>query len=285
MEPYVDYIKAILFFGLLGVALIWIAKEKGYFSFPKVKDRPPVSFTNVLIFFAIYLAVTLGVAPILAHLLQLLYDAFSATKFPHIILGWLQIFLLSGIALLFYLYSKAQGPDFWSKIWKNQKGPIYVDFLMGVMTWVISFPLVIAVGQLADLLLYYFFGYENYEQVAVRYLKTTLSSPPLLAIALFTILLAAPIIEEFLFRGCLQNFFRRYLSAKFAILCSALCFALFHYAPSQGLGNLSLFAALFTFALFLGFIYERQSSLFASIGLHMTFNAASTFRILFFPES
>ena len=72
---------------------------------------------------------------------------------------------------------------------------------------------------------------------------------------------------------------------KKAIVFSALCFALFHYAPSQGMGNISLLATLFLFALFLGFIYERQASLFASIGLHMTFNAVSTFRILFFPES
>jgi uncharacterized protein len=155
---------------------------------------------------------------------------------------------------------------------------------MGVLTWIISFPLVIAVGQFADLLLYLFFKYENYEQVAVRYLKTTLGSPPMLAIALFTILIAAPIIEEFLFRGCLQNFFKRYMLTKNAILLSALCFSLFHFAPSQGIGNISLVVSLFLFALFLGFIYERQASLFASIGLHMTFNAVSTFRILFFSE-
>jgi membrane protease YdiL (CAAX protease family) len=69
-----------------------------------------------------------------------------------------------------------------------------------------------------------------------------------------------------------------------AILLSALCFALFHFAPSQGIGNISLVGSLFLFALFLGFIYERQASLFASVGLHMTFNTVSTFRILFYPE-
>jgi membrane protease YdiL (CAAX protease family) len=71
---------------------------------------------------------------------------------------------------------------------------------------------------------------------------------------------------------------------KKAIIFSALCFSLFHLAPSQGIGNISLVASLFLFALFLGFIYERQASLFASIGLHMTFNAVSTVRILFFPD-
>ena len=106
----------------------------------------------------------------------------------------------------------------------------------------------------------------------------------MLAVALFTILIAAPIIEEFLFRGCLMTYLKRYMPPKGAITLSALCFSLFHFAPSQGFGNISLVASLFVLALFLGFIYERQASLFASIGLHMTFNAVSTFRILFFPD-
>src|SRR3989304_2390656 len=69
------------------------------------------------------------------------------------------------------------------------------------------------------------------------------------------------------------------------IFLAGLCFALFHLAPSQGLGNISLIVSLFAFSCYLGFIYEKRGSLFASIGLHMTFNAVSTFRILFFPES
>ena len=140
------------------------------------------------------------------------------------------------------------------------------------------------VGQTADLLLYVLFGFEGYEQVAVQYLKMTLTSPLLLSVALFTVIITAPVIEEFLFRGFLQNYLKRYLGKKAAILSSSLCFALFHLAPSQGLGNISLAISLFIFACFLGFIYERQKSLFASIGLHMTFNLVSTLRILFIQE-
>ena len=62
-----------------------------------------------------------------------------------------------------------------------------------------------------------------------------------------------------------------------------MCFALFHFSSLQGVGNVSLILTLLVFGGFLGFIYERQSSLFASIGLHMTFNVASTLRILISP--
>jgi membrane protease YdiL (CAAX protease family) len=277
----------IILFGLVSGILLWIAKSKGYFVLPYsfAERKSLINIKTVLIVFAIYLGMTMLVAPVSVHLMKAM---FKNESFPAAAFGWVQLLTLGGIFLLFYLYAKTMEPGFFSKIWKDRSiprpKPVWTDFLMGVMSWFISFPLVILVGQIVDVLLYYFFGFENYEQVAVRYLKTTLKSPPMLAVALFTILIAAPVIEEFLFRGCLQTFFKRYFPIKGAIAMSALCFSLFHYAPSQGIGNVSLVASLFVFALFLGFIYERQASLFASIGLHMTFNTVSTCRILFFPE-
>ena len=290
MQVYVDYFRVIFFFGLLGGILLWIARSRGFFILSRIKDakKTLVTLKTVIVVFAIYLSMTMIVAPILVRMLRSSYAIFSHDILPIAALGWIQLFILLAIILLFYLYSKTQAPELFKRIWKDKRipnsKPIKIDFLMGVMTWIISFPLVIAVGQFVDLVLYLFYGYENYEQVAVRYLKMTLESPPMLAVALFTILIAAPIIEEFLFRGCLQNFFKRYMVPKNAIMLSALCFSLFHFSPSQGIGNVSLVASLFVFAIFLGFIYERQASLFASIGLHITFNAVSTFRILFFPE-
>ncbi|MBS0604029.1 MAG: CPBP family intramembrane metalloprotease [Verrucomicrobia bacterium] len=286
MQEYVEYLQVILLFGLLGSILVWVAKSNGYFHLPHPREKRfnPVPFKTVLAVFVIYLGMTMVVAPILARIIQ---SAFAPDSIVSA-LGWLQLLLLASIFILFYLYCNAQDPGMFKKIWKDRSiphtKPIGTDILMGFISWIIAFPLVIAMGQLADMILYFFFGFENYEQVAVRYLKTTLGSPSMLAVALFTILIAAPVIEEFLFRGCLQTFFKRHMHPRNAIVLSALCFALFHFAPSQGIGNISLVASLFVFALFLGFIYERQASLFASIGLHMTFNAVSTFRILFFPE-
>ena len=154
---------------------------------------------------------------------------------------------------------------------------------IGIFSWFLCFPLVVAIGQLVDMLLHMLTGFQNYEQVAVRYLKTTLSSPPMLAVALFIILIAAPIIEEILFRGFLQTYFKRFVSVKWAIVLSSLALPFSTWLPAKGLAT-SLLHLSFSFALYLGFIYERQASLFASFALHMTFNAVSTFRILFFPD-
>lgn len=291
MQEYFDYFQTIFFFGLLGVVFVWVAKSYGLFHLPPARDKRtnPVKLSTLLVCFVIYLGITMLIAPVLAKGIETSYAFFSHKDVPTSVFSILQLILLLAIFGLFYLYCNAQGPHVFQWIWKDQSIPhrksAGTDFLMGILLWIVSFPLVVAIGQLVDMLLTLFFQFEGYEQVAVRYLKTTLESPLPLTLALFTILIAAPIIEEFLFRGLLQSYLKKHMIPKKAIVLSALCFSLFHYAPSQGIGNISLVATLFLFALFLGFIYERQASLFASVGLHMTFNAVSTFRILFFPES
>jgi membrane protease YdiL (CAAX protease family) len=290
MQYYIEnYLQAIFIFGLIGGILAWTAKSYGFFHLPHFKEEKTnlVSFKTVIVVFSIYLGMTMVIAPLIAHHLRPFFQTFSqSTLFE--LLSLLQLLTLGCIFLLFYLYCKALSPHLFGRIWKDRSVPhaksISVDFLLGIATWLIGFPFVVVIGQLADMSLYFFFEFKSYEQVAVRYLKTTLGSPEMLTVALITILIAAPIIEEFMFRGCLQTYFKRYTSPKNAIILSALCFSLFHFSSSQGVGNISLIASLFLFALFLGFIYERQASLFASIGLHMTFNTVSTLRILFFPE-
>lgn len=290
MQTFFEYFNVVIISGLLGALLLWVAKRRGFFTLAERKREsfPHVSFKSLFVVFAIYLSMTMAVAPLLFFFVKSIYQFFSLGSVPLLLLGNLQMVVLMGIFYMMYLYANAYDKPLFKKIWKDRAHPhcvsVVTDYLLGVMTWVISFPLVIAVGQLIDMILHYTAGFESYEQVAVRYLKEMLKSPSLLAVALFTILVAAPIIEEFLFRGCLQTYFKRFTSQRSAIVLSSMCFALFHYASSQGIGNISLILSLFTFALFLGFIYERQASLFASIGLHMTFNTVSTLRVLFFPD-
>jgi hypothetical protein len=171
-------------------------------------------------------------------------------------------------------------------IWKNRlrHDSLGKDIAIGFAAWCISMPIVAFASQLLDLVISLLVQTEGPDQVAVRYFKSTFGSPGQMTIALFTILIMAPVLEEFLFRGCLQTFVKKRLGPKAAILISSVIFALFHFSPSQGISNFSLLPALFIFAGFLGFTYERQGSLLASITLHATFNATSALRILFLPE-
>ena len=152
--------------------------------------------------------------------------------------------------------------------------------MVGALTWALAFPAAVVVEQVFDLFIYFTFNVETYNQTAVLYLKMMKKNPELLAIALTTILVLAPLLEEFLFRGILQTYLKRHLSQKVAIVISSLCFALFHLTPSQGAGNIPLFFSLMTLGLFLGFLYEKQGSLLTPIALHLTFNTISSAYIL-----
>lgn len=76
---------------------------------------------------------------------------------------------------------------------------------------------------------------------------------------------AAPIFEEFIFRGILYRGFRRSFAAPLAALASATVFALVHPAASA----LPVFCMAFLAAV----VYERFGWLFAPIATHMTYNA------------
>ncbi|MCX6990118.1 MAG: CPBP family intramembrane metalloprotease [Chlamydiae bacterium] len=283
-----ENIETIVLFAILALFLNMIAKSKGFFTLP-----PPGPFSKQQIFgrqvascFGIYLSYSLLLAPFITYLCKLFY---TNIDLPVALISWVQFSTISLILITLFVYAKRQDRTLMKRIWKdyslpNPSSPL-TDWVIGALTWVLGFPVVVVVGELCDTLIYLLFGMQPYEQVAVRYLKMTLESPPMLIIALFTILIAAPVIEEFLFRGMLQTWLKNRLGTKAAILIASMCFALFHLAASQGLGNISLALSLFSFACFLGFIYEKKGSLFASIGLHMTFNAVSTLRILFFSET
>lgn len=278
-----DSILLILLFGALGAITNWIASSKGFYALPK-GNIIPIGGWQVIGVFAIYLAVMLILAPYLG---KLLFFLSGPNMPPAALMSVVQLLVLITLVISLYFFCLPQKAII-KRVWKDRSVPqansIPYDIGLGALTWFIAFPLVAIIGQFFDLLIYLIFNVESYEQVAVRYLKTTLVSPSQLVLALVTILLVAPCVEEFLFRGCLQTYFKRHLGTKSAIMLSALCFSIFHFSSSQGVGNISLMASLFTFACFLGFVYERQASLFASIGLHITFNLASSIRILFYPE-
>jgi len=288
--PYIGYILNILLFSGLSFFTLWIAKTYGFFALPYSKRADLLlPGRDLVILFAIYLLTTLFLAHTLVFIAYHLYaEMRPGMPLPLATLRSIQLLTVGVLVLCFFLYTRRVDAQRFKRIWKDHTllptRSFALDMALGFLTFFIAFPLVALIGECADMLLYAFFHVESYEQVAVRYLKMNLSSLEAMLVPLLMILIVAPVIEEFLFRGCLQTFLRKKVGFKKAILLSSLCFALFHFSPEQGLGNFSLLASLFSFALFLGFIYERQASLFASIALHMTFNGFSTIRILFFAD-
>ena len=92
---------------------------------------------------------------------------------------------------------------------------------------------------------------------------------PLLAAAL---VLAAPIIEEVMYRGLLQQVIVSVGIRRWpAIIITSVFFALMHIDAAQPHAVL----ALFVLSLGFGLVYERTGRLLAPIVMHALFNAAN----------
>ena len=89
--------------------------------------------------------------------------------------------------------------------------------------------------------------------------------------------IAAPVTEELIFRGCLYGVARTYLGRPAALGVTSVLFALIHWhAPSlPGLTLVGLGLAL---------VYERCGSLWAPISMHATFNALNILAALLWPD-
>ena len=86
---------------------------------------------------------------------------------------------------------------------------------------------------------------------------------------IFTAVIAAPILEETLFRGIiLDGFLKNYQPAK-AILWSAFLFGFIHLIPTQALNAMFIGVAL-------GWLYYRTWSLWLCMFLHFVNNALSS---------
>lgn len=262
--------QGVLILGLLALLINVIAYAMKFYELPQRKNSL-IQFSQVAIVFAIYLSCSYAIPVLLAPLQRVMSTM--------VFFGATQLFKLGVIGALLYFYLKTL-PGIHA-LWKDSNTSVFHDFGVGVLTWFISFPTISVLSLLFDMVLKAFWGMGVYEQNAVQFLKLMASSPTMLVIALLSILIAAPVIEELMFRGCLQSWLRRRLGTKAAILLASLCFALFHFATSQSYGNVPVIVTLFGFSCFLGFIYEKQGSLYASIGLHMAFNSASVLRIVF----
>ncbi|MBL0923967.1 MAG: CPBP family intramembrane metalloprotease [Sphingomonadaceae bacterium] len=91
-------------------------------------------------------------------------------------------------------------------------------------------------------------------------------TPVNIAAGFFAIAVAAPVVEELLFRGLLQNALGKYVPIWGAIILSSFLFALVHLQPYAIPGLMSLGIAF-------GYLYHRTGSLRTNILLHMANNA------------
>ena len=265
-----------VFWMLLTTLFAW---KMGYYYLPKQEVEEKLPFRVVLASFAIVILLAMIIIPIISILAIYLYKGKIDTSPKTVtLINYVSVMIGFLILALFQFFlSKKERELIWGKLF----GPIislnktFKDILMGILTWFISYPVLIVASRLVSLSLEHYGLEVSVDQIAVTHVRAALSSPVIFAIVAISVTFFVPVIEEFLFRGCLQTWLKGKLGVKNAIIVSSLIFAGFHFSVAQELGNVEILTTLFFLSLFLGFIYERQQSLLASITLHSFFNGLS----------
>jgi len=283
LAEHVQAFKIGVFLALFSTMIAW---RSGFFHLPKRQEEDVrLPLTSLIGAFFLFLFITILVAPVLgiAFLSLLKGEVVDAESLSQVSQSWINIFtiFLAAISLTLYLY--LLNPKLRRTVWNSNAFISFVrtvkDLMMGILTWSVSYPVVLVVGQLLSIIVLLNFPGPTHEQIAVKNIRLLESSPLLFWIMALSIVTVVPIIEEVLFRGFLQTWIRQRIGVVWAILFTSLVFSTFHYSSTQGANNVEVLGSLFVLSCFLGFIYERQRSLWASIGLHAFFNTVSVLLI------
>lgn len=262
--------------GVLSLLLLLISWKRGFFAFEKTAGSSELRWFHPVTGFAIYFIASTYSIVFFQKMLRHVF----ATPLP--LLSWLNFLNAGSIFCLLFLYVRLLSATIRKEMWCSDKFEYRKDFQVAALSYVLSFPLVLFINHLLDLLVSTLFHvHEVPDQLAVAFLKMTFQHPFYLFLALCSVILFAPLIEELLFRGLLQSFIRRHLGSKQAIVITSLLFSFFHYSHEQGLANITIIGSLFTLSLFIGFTYEKRRSLAAPITFHALFNTVSVVNLYF----
>ena len=140
------------------------------------------------------------------------------------------------------------------------------DVKTGLKHYLIVLPVIIASGFVVDFALRAF-GIEPEQQDIINNILSE-DSLGVLAFMIFFGMLAAPIVEELIFRGFLQSAVRITCGKLQTVLTSGFVFALIHW-------NAHVFLQIFILGLLLAYLFEITGSLVAPITVHICHNTTT----------
>lgn len=268
---------------VISAFVIGLAWRHGFFSLVKKSFIPIITGLDVFKGFGFYLGGVFLAAPLLFAAVSMLAGGKAIQFIPSdpLLKGWFNLCMIIGgflgACLAYFLLTKEQR----QQLWRQTTIPWYRNVGFGMLAWFVIYPVVVAIGQLISIMIWFFIKEPSVEQVAVQHLRKIMSDPWLFGVTALAVTSVVPITEEFLFRGLLQNWLKRkFQSIPAGIVLSSLIFAIVHFSSLHGISNIELLISLFILSCMLGFIYERQHSLWASVGLHGFFNLVSLLFIL-----
>lgn len=256
---------------------------KGFYKKTLAGYKHHVTLMTTLGAFFIYFAMQLLLIPFLVGVWFIQQkQGIVLTEFEA---GWINLGIIYVTALVVIAFALFISSAIREAVWNPKQVSSRAarrSFLLGALTWVQAFPFVIVIGQLMTLFLLVVVGVSppDQDQEMIRFLKKFQNQPFILYPLAVAVAFVVPVMEEILFRGFLQNLFTKYFGKIIAIVFTSLFFAALHFTPDQGTSNFLFLPALFVLSCFLGYLYERQGTLAAPIGLHMAFNSLTLLFLL-----
>ena len=279
-------IGSILVLAILAFFSIQFGRKRNFFSLPQESEnwKFPLKLAHVLGIFVIYLCALVFLTPQIATAVQ---KVVFQTPHQNSILSyitWVQFIHSSLTFVLLFGFFFCLPKIVRKNIWIDQASHscFLEDIRKAILIGVLSFPIIGLANQLIDFFLTNIMHItEMPDQLAIHYLKMTFGHKLYFILSISTIVVFAPLIEELLFRGFLQSYIRQHLGSFKAIFISSLVFAFYHYAPEQGMSNITIIGSIFVCSCFFGFIYEKRRSLKASIFMHGFFNGLNVCNLYF----
>jgi membrane protease YdiL (CAAX protease family) len=152
----------------------------------------------------------------------------------------------------------------------------WTSWLQGFVAVILCLALVLPPIYAAQWVGYSLAGPQTEPQPIVSFLIEHQSLRDRLSVILIAVV-AAPLTEELIFRGCLYGFLRQTGGRFLAIAVTSVLFALIH-------GHIPSLAGLVILAVGLSLLYEKTGSLWAPILLHAAFNGLSIYGTLQWPD-
>jgi len=270
MDPLLATIGRTLILCLLLHGIAWAS---GFYRKIEKTDNP-IRVKQVFIIFGLYYLVQLIMMPVI---ISIFFIEKRAEGYQLVMSlqerGWYVFAAMAVIFLVVLPYSLTRGKKVRKYLWQGT----LKNFLLGCITWLLVLPLAMLITQTIRAVYIEVLQLPPYdlEQNAVRTLMETMEYPALFYSMTFAVMFLVPIAEEILFRGFLQPVFNHIFPVGASIAITSLIFAFMHYTYDQGVGNIELLFNLFMLSCFLGYLFEREKSLWAPIGLHITFNSLS----------
>ena len=226
-------------------------------------DNKHWNLKDILKVFLFYLLMMLAGIPVFLKIVKQLFGLYLVETFGQntLLLSLSLVVNILTCLYIFYIVRTKYGLSVVSlgltvRNWKS-------DVKTGLKHYLIVLPVIIASGFIVDFVLRAF-GIEPEQQGIINNILSE-DSLGVLAFMVFFGMLAAPIVEELLFRGFLQSAVRITCGKMQTVLISGFVFALIHW-------NAHVFLQIFILGLLLAYLFEITGSLIAPITVHICHN-------------